>query len=97
MKNTDSKPTRQTYGKNNHTQLHAGNSTSYLKTNLHNYAATLVICFERIILESSSNGLPASEVVKCFQNTKTTLECTEKLASILVTGYNNRKYAREAF
>ena len=65
-----------------------------MKTYLHNYAATLVIFFERIILEWPTRKKLASEVVKCFQNTKTTLDCTEKLASILVKGCN---IAREAF
>ena len=38
-----------------------------------------------------------NEVVKCSQNSKNTLECTDRLRCILVKSCYNLEYAREAF
>ena len=39
----------------------------------------------------------ASEVMKCFQNLKNTLECTDRLMCILVNSCYNLEYACEEF
>ena len=54
-----------------------------------------------VILRLYSNVLHvemlASEILKCSQNLKNILECTNKLACVLVKSRYNLKYALEAF